>query len=427
MLVLFISVGTALTISFLCSLAEATLLSLTPSQVADISARHPAIGAIWRKFKDDIERPISAILILNTTAHTVGAAVAGGQVDALFGSRWVGVFSALFTFLMLQYTEILPKSLGVRHNRTISLVLTRPLDWLAGFLRPVIRLLYWINRPFEGARPTNGPETATIDEIRALAGMARLANMINTQEERIILGASRLSSIPLREIMIPMDQVTSISSDESLLSAIVIAHMDPHTRFPVRNSGDPGKIVGYVNFKEMIYFMRTNPGEPNMGGIVRPVQYVQPNDSASHLLQLFVEQHVHLAIVSDDVGNAIGLITLEDIVERLVGSLEDEFDRAPRMFHGLVGGTFMVGGGITMQELAEKSSLSIPSLSQTLSDWLLEKAGELPRPGAVIREADVEFQVRRVRRGKVFEVSVSQAGQPHPGMPPPAGATPAGV
>jgi CBS domain containing-hemolysin-like protein len=408
-----------LAISFLCSLAEATLLSLTPSQVAEISSQYPSIGAIWRKFKMHIERPISAILILNTTAHTVGAAVAGGQVDALFGGRWVGAFSAVFTFLMLQYTEILPKTLGVRHNQTISRILARPLDWLSEFLQPIIRLLHWINRPFEAPRPAGETEAMTLDEIRALAGMARMANMINAQEERIIMGASRLSSMPLCQIMIPMDQVTSITGDQDLMAAIVVAHMDPHTRFPVREAGDPRKIIGYVNFKEMIYFMRTNPGEPSLSGIVRPVQYVEAEDSASHLLRLFVEQHVHLAIVRDTEGNALGMVTLEDIVERLVGSLEDEFDRAPRMFHGLAGGTFMVGGGITLEELRQRTGFAIPDAPETLSDWLKQKAGGLPNPGQVIREGDVEFQVRRVRRGNVFEVSVSHVGQPHPGMPPP--------
>lgn len=419
MFLLFISIGIALGISFLCSLAEATLLSLTPSQVAELAMKHPAIGGIWQKFKKNIERPISAILILNTTAHTVGAAVAGAQVDTVFGSKWIGLFSAVFTFLMLQYTEILPKTLGVRYNRVLALALARPLDWLAWFLRPVIRLVHWINSPFEGLRPAGEGGAVTIEEIKALAGMARLANLINVQEERIIQGAARLSGIPLRQIMIPFEQVTSIRSDQDIAEAIITAHMDPHTRFPVRDAGDARKVVGYVNFKEMIYFMRTNPGEPSLLGIIRPVQRVGPEDSASHLLRLFVEQHVHLAVVCDPEGNALGMITLEDIVERLVGSLEDEFDRPPRMFHELTGGTFMVGGGITMKDLAKKTGLGTFSTPESLSDWIIRRKGGLPKPGEILREGTVEMQVRRVRRGKVFEVSVSRIGQPHPGMPPP--------
>lgn len=419
MLVLILSVGTALTVSFLCSLAEATLLSLTPSQVAEISRRHPKIGAIWRKFKTHIEAPISAILTLNTTAHTVGAAVAGAQVGAIFGSHWIALFSAIFTFLMLQYTEILPKTLGVRHNRAISLILARPLDWLVRLLNPVIKLLYFLNRPFEGKRPPRGAEMATIEEIKGLASMARLTNLINMQEESIILGTARLSSTPLRQIMIPIDQVTSITSDQDLMAAIIVAHMDPHTRFPVRDANDKRKVLGYVNFKELIYFMRTNPGDPSIKGIVRPVQYVHAEDNASNLLRLFVEQHVHLAIVHDSEGNALGMITFEDIVEKLVGSLEDEFDRAPRMFHGLTGGTYMVGGGIIVKELAQRTGFKLPDTTATLSDWLKQKSGGLPSPGTIIREGDIEFQIRRIRRGNIFEVSVSHVGQPHPGMPPP--------
>lgn len=137
MTIFILSLAIALCVSFFCSLVEAALLSLTPSQVADLSSRHPGIGAIWRGFKANIERPITVILALNTAAHTIGAAVAGSQFDKLFGSRWIWLFSLLFTFAMLQHTEILPKTLGVYFNRSIALWIARPLSMVVNVFTPV--------------------------------------------------------------------------------------------------------------------------------------------------------------------------------------------------------------------------------------------------------------------------------------------------
>ena len=166
-----LSVFTALSVSALCSLMEAALLSLTPSQLAQISARRPGVGAVWQRFKDNIERPIAAILVLNTAAHTIGASVAGAEFDALFGDQWILVFSLVFTYLMLQFTEILPKTLGVKYNDVIAVWITQPLSVMIRLLRPILVAIHWVNRPFEG-KPPAGKARAGVEEIIALAGFA---------------------------------------------------------------------------------------------------------------------------------------------------------------------------------------------------------------------------------------------------------------
>jgi putative hemolysin len=181
-----LSVSMALLISAVCSLMEATLLSLTPSQVADLAHRQPGIGKIWHRFKANIQPPIAAILLLNTAAHTIGASVAGSQFDKLYGDEWILAFSLVFTFVMLQFTEILPKTMGVRYNREVASFIARPLSAVVAGLTPLIRLIHWINRPFEGRKAKTEPQ-ATIEEITALAGLARLSNQITSYQERIIL------------------------------------------------------------------------------------------------------------------------------------------------------------------------------------------------------------------------------------------------
>ncbi len=407
MTLLILSVSIALGVSFLCSLLEAVVLSVTPSQIAAISMKKPKLGAIWQGFKTHIQGPIALILLLNTAAYTVGATVAGAQFSELFGHKWVWLYSVALTFVMVQFTEILPKTLGVRFNRELAGVIAGPLNSVITVLTPFLRLVHWINHPFE-AKKGSSSFVATAEEIAAMAGLARLSNQISFHQERIIRGASHLARHKVYEVMIPAEQVAFLSTSQTLAEAVIAAHLDIHTRFPVCEKNDKNNVVGYVNFKEMIYFMRTNPQDPSFRGIIRPVHFAGPDESAADLLRVFVEQHIHIAIVRDKNGATLGFVTLEDLVEELVGEIEDEFDKLPRMFHALSGGTWMVGGGVSMAEVAK--GLNNPKLESTekISVWLSNALNRTPKPGDIYRQAGVEFAVRRVRRGQVFEVSVTQ-------------------
>ena len=406
MTLLLTSVFAALFISALCSVLEATVLSLTPSQVAQMSSHHRHAGAIWQEFKARIDRPIAVILIVNTAAHTIGATLAGAQFELLFGDEGLIWFSLLFTYLMLQFTEILPKTLGVNYNSRLAPLIAVPLAVLIRVLAPVVYLVHFINRPFE--RKRDDPlKAAPLEEITALAGMARLSNIISRHQERIIQGTSELSLKHIHDIMIPVEQVTFLSTSESLTDAIITAHLDPHTRFPICEDDDRNRVLGYVNFKEMIYRLRMNPADPSLHGIIRPVHFAVPDQPAAELLRAFVEHHEHMAIVRGDDGKTLGLVTLEDVIEELVGELEDEFDRLPRMLHALRGGTWMVGGGVPVAELASKLGLTLPDAHGSTSAWLIRRFGHIPKPNEIHREDGAEFMVRRTRRGKVFEVSAT--------------------
>ncbi|MEX1228724.1 MAG: hemolysin family protein [Planctomycetaceae bacterium] len=412
MILFLVSVFVALSVSAMCSLMEATLLSLTPSQVADMAQRQPRLGLIWQRFKANVQPPIGAILLLNTAAHTIGASIAGAQFDELYGDEWILVFSLTFTFVMLQFTEILPKTIGVRYNREVARLIARPLEILVKALDPVLKIIHWINRPFEGskAKQKGKPPSATIEEITALAGLARLSNQISPYQERIIHGASKLSQLPVEEIMIPVEQVSFLSTSQTLSEAIIAAHVEAHTRFPVCEERDHDRVVGYVNFKEMIYYMRTNPGDPSFRGIIRPVRFVPPKLASADLLKGFVSEHVHMAIVRDPSGKTLGMVSFEDVVEELVGDLEDEFDRLPRMIHTLSGGTWMIGGGTPMSEVSQRLTGISADAGGTVSSWLLHRFDRAPNPGESYREGNFEFIVRRIRRGKIFEVAVYQRG-----------------
>jgi putative hemolysin len=404
------SVLLALGISALCSMLEATLLSVTPAQVAQLASRRPRLGALWQDFKSHIERPIAVILLINTAAHTIGATIAGAQFELAFGNQSVLWFSLIFTFLMLQFTEILPKTLAVLHNTRLAPLIVLPLAFLVRVLSPILFVIHLLNRPFEGKRRNKKP--APLEEITALAGLARLSRFISPHQERVIKGATQLSDKRVRDVMIPIEQISFLSTSQTPKAALTSAHVDPHTRFPISEGDDLNQVLGYVNLKELVYLLHTGPKEADLRSIIRPVHFVTADQPANELMRVFIERHEHMAIVQDHEGNTVGLVTFEDVVEELVGELEDEFDRLPRHLHALSGGVWMAGGGLPVGELAQKTGLTLPEAQGSASAWLTRRLGRTPKPGETVRLDNAVLTVRRVRRGCVFELAVSLVEMP---------------
>jgi putative hemolysin len=192
---------------------------------------------------------------------------------------------------------------------------------------------------------------------------------------------------------------------------MLAAHNDPHTRFPIIEGTDRDKVLGYVNFKEIVYRARTNPADPTLRGIIRPIYFIEPDRPCNQVLRAFVDEHVHMAVVRDPTsGKTVGLITLEDLVEELVGEIEDEFDRLPRMCQALSGGVWIVGGGLPVSDLISKTGLQTDFTPEPVSVWLIKRLGGLPRLGQVVELGDKDITVRRLRRHKVFEVLVTPHG-----------------
>jgi len=410
------SVAFALVVSFFCSISEATVLSLTPGEVAKMNQRHPRMGKIWQGFKKAIDRPIVVILVLNTIAHTVGATIAGAEFEKIWHGKGIIWFSLAFTLAILFFTEILPKTLGVEYRRQLAILMALPLDYLVRILRPFISVARMISRPFTRGRDSN--KSIAIEELRALAAYARHSKEIGAYQEKIIHEASLLSKRSAGEIMIPAEEIVYFEDDQSMEDLITKAHLDPHTRFPICQKGDINQILGYINFKELLFLAKNNPASPNLLGIIRPVRFITPETNLSSLLRSFVEEHIHIAIVQSQEGKTLGIVTLEDIIEEFLGDIEDEFDRLPKMVHSLSGGTWMVGGGIYLGNLEKLLKESLDPFPGTLSEWLLKKSKGPPRPGDRVRFGNFDFITRRVRRGKIFEVSILPKGAaPPPHLP----------
>ncbi|MBI2423492.1 MAG: HlyC/CorC family transporter [Candidatus Hydrogenedentes bacterium] len=380
MTLLLFSVACALFISFVCSLLEAALLSVTPSQVASLSARRPALGAIWRGFKSNIEKPIAVILITNTTAHTIGATIAGAQFEQLFGPRWLILFSIVLTYLMLQFTEILPKTLGVQYNGFLAPAIAAPLQVLVQITRPILWFIHLVNRPFD--RKT-ALEDNTLEEIAALAATARLSHVIDPHQARMIVAASELEDIWVRQIMTPRTEVVFLRTSDPIEEVIKVLKKSPYTRLPLCED-DVDHAIGMVHVKDIIKALDLVPGRfhiervagkehttvepvevlPGMAlhvlgsgtidlmRLKRDVVFLPEHLNILQALRRFQDARLHLGLVVDEYGSTLGVVTLEDVIEEMVGDIKDEFDLfAPEMVHESEEG-LRINGRFPLHELA---------------------------------------------------------------------------
>lgn len=406
-LMLVTTLAVALAVSFLCSLLEACLLSLSNADLSVLEGKSPRAGAVWRRFRENLQRPLAVILILNTLAHTIGAALSGAEFERLYGDRWLFVFSIALSLAMIQWTEILPKSLGARYNRPIARATALPMELATRLLTPVVALIRFLNRPFEGR---GGQGLTTVQEIQALARHAADAREIGHAQGRIIAGASGLSERRIRDLMIPRDEISFLSASMSLNDALIKAHQDAHTRYPLCDGDDPDRLVGYVNFKEIVAALRTNPENASLRGICRPLITLGPDDRAAEVLRRLVDEHQHIAAVKDGQGRVLGLLTLEDILEEPLGDVLGEFDRPPILLHALSDNLLMAGGGCPMERVAARLGLRLEDAKGTLSEWILRRLQGSPLAGATVSAEGLKATIRRVRRRKVFEAVVEREG-----------------
>ena len=249
MFLLILCILMAVGLSAVCSTIEAAMLSLTPSQVADLSNRHRNAALIWQRFKRHIEKPIAAILIVNTAAATIGATVAGAQFEHVYGRKGLIVFSILFTYLMLQFGEMLPKVLGVRYNRLLAPLVAQPLDLLTTVFSPIGYLVRLATRPFV-RRDALSPEAAALQEIMALASSARLSNLIDSRQERLIRAASRLPELRVRQIMTPRMEVLFLKVDDPLSQILQTVQQSAYTRLPLCEN-DMDHVIGVIHVKDL--------------------------------------------------------------------------------------------------------------------------------------------------------------------------------
>ncbi|MBI1392900.1 MAG: DUF21 domain-containing protein [Alphaproteobacteria bacterium] len=317
---LFLAIG----VSFFCSIAEAVLLSVRPSYVATlIERKHPGAATLAR-VRERIDRPLAAILTANTIAHTVGAAGVGAQSAVVFGSAYLGVTSAVLTLLILVFSEIIPKSLGAAYWRQLAPALGVMIWWLTILLSPVVMIFEGLTRLISSGG--HGQRTFSRDEMQAMARIGAEEGAIDPRERRIVSNVMKLNRLSVRDIMTPRPVIFSVPGNMTV-DEFFSQHADkPFSRIPVW-SGGPDSIDGYVLKNDLLLCQARDEFDARLFDLKRDFLVIPDTQVASVTFGHLMEQKSHIALVVDEYGSVQGLVTLEDVVETLLGlEIVDEQD-----------------------------------------------------------------------------------------------------
>jgi CBS domain containing-hemolysin-like protein len=321
---LIIATATVLLVSCFCSLLEAVLYALPVSQIELMAREGTAAGKLLKRFYEDIDRPISAILSLNTLANTGGAAIAGAAFVEVVGGDFEIYFTIGISLGVLVFSEILPKTTGVLYARSLGPRVARPIQILVWIFAPLIWLNRFITRII--TRNASAAPTISAEEVRISVRMGREAGVVAPEQEKAIQNILSLNDVRARDLMTPRTVVFSLDRNLTLDQARQKEKDWSHSRVPLYDA-NRDTIVGIVLRRDVFTALADGKGDLRLADLGKDVYHVPEQQRGNYLLSDFLKRQEHLFVVMDEYGAFSGVITLEDVLEEIVGEeIVGEFD-----------------------------------------------------------------------------------------------------
>jgi CBS domain containing-hemolysin-like protein len=408
MLLFVTAVAVVLIVSFTCSIFESVLLSLTRPQIAVMSQQGKHAGSLLSGFKDNMDVPIAAILILNTAAHTVGAAVAGASYSNVFSSGTLWIFSIVFTIAVLLFTEIIPKTLGVTHAVALASPVAHGIAWLTTLLKPLVWLSEKLSRKLR--QDIEQPVTSA-EEIRLLAILGRTEGVVGQRTAGMIVGATQLRHLHADDVMLPREQVHFLTAGMDRTDVLDMIRSTGHSRFPFSPTSDLNDATGVVMAKELlVWLLQHEDVQIDWPSVTQEPLVVPRAATLPQLMRTYQESHRHLALVVDEYGSVDGIATLEDVLEEIVGDIRDESDSVSRDLYRRADGTLVARATVDLRKIS--SSLGVAWSSDTeatsIGGLVTERLERIPVAGDTIDWNGYRIEVLRADRRRARLVAISR-------------------
>lgn len=328
MTLLIIYVAIALGVSFLCSVAEAVLLSVSTAYTSVLEKKGKRAGKLLRVMKQDVDRPLSAILTLNTIAHTAGAAGAGAQATVVYGSSALGIFSAILTLLILVFSEIIPKTLGAHYWRQLAPVTAHTLHWMIILLYPFVVLAQKLTGSLTHGQSLKGFNR---EEFAVMAEIGEIEGQLEDRESRILRNLLRLRDMRAKDIMTPRPVIFSLPESLTVQEFFSGHEHEPFSRIPIY-ADTQDQVTGFVLRSDLISAQLRGEAVHLLADYRRDLPALVGAISLLRVFEDMLAQHAHLMLVVDEYGGVEGLISQEDIFETLLGmEIVDEVDKISDM------------------------------------------------------------------------------------------------
>ena len=396
MVMLLWILGISLSISSLCSILEAVLLSVTHSYVEVLRDQGAKAGDYLHAMKLKIDEPIAAILTLNTIAHTAGAALGGARAGIVFGQAWIGVFTGVLTLIILLFSEIIPKTIGATYWQRLAKPSAHVLWWMVIVMKPILIPL----NVFSQLIRREGGSTVSRAELEVLAQIGYSEGTIDKDEWLVVTNVIRLGEVTVGEVMTPRTDVVAIPRDATVEEAIEIMLEEGHLRLPVY-AESIDKIEGLLLARDLWSAQRD--GVTKIAEIVRPIQFLPTTKLVEDLIPEMRVQRAKMAIVIDEFGGTAGLVTLEDLIEEIVGEIQDEHEEdEPLSFEDLDDGTVRIWGGVAVREVNDRLDLSVSEEPHdTLGGYVFGVLNRIGRVGDVVQLEKARLRITQMRGRRV--------------------------
>lgn len=400
MTLLAIYVAIAILVSFLCSILEAVLLSTSHSFLETRANEGSPGAALFSRLRTNVEQPIAAILTLNTIANTVGATLAGAQALQIFGQTWIAVFSAVFTLSILIGSEIIPKTIGATYWKHLAIPSAYILRVLIVVLRPILIPLSWIGSLI--APRKNDAPTISRAELGVLASIGRREGSIDDNEWRIMTRVMNLHEITAGEVMTPRIGITAVPKEATIAQAKTMMLTEGHLRMPVFE-GSIDNIIGILLGRDVL--RAEDSGATTIQPIIREALFVPQSEPVEDLLLTMRRRRVKMAIVLDEFGGTAGVITMEDLLEEIVGEIQDEHEYDPLPIEELETGEIMLDGKVSVREANDSLGLTLPEdRYETVGGFVFGELGHIPAEGEEVPFAQGRFRVLTMEGRRVTRV-----------------------
>jgi putative hemolysin len=313
----------------------------------------------------------------------------------------------MITYLSIVLGELVPKTIGLKSPEKAILSVIPVVNAFSIIAHPAISFLSWSTKiilKIIRIKPT-GIDSSD-DPLREILGIAKAAavkNKISNEQEGIIANTARLQSTKLNQIMVKLTDMKCLNTAMSLQQALIASHVHHHTRFPLVEAST-NEISGYINFKDIVNTLQLNPSNPTLGGICRPLSFFKETDTVDWVLRKLIATHQHIAIVRNSENKVTGLITMEDILETIVGSIQDEYDILPAHLYEISPHRFVAGGGISLRKLNSVLGNKLPDDERSIDLWVREHLGSNLKVESSMNHNGLSIIVRKVSRSHIYEV-----------------------
>lgn len=317
----------ALSLSFLCSVLEAVLLSTPMSYISMRENQGSKTATLMKQYKNNVDRPVGAILSLNTIAHTIGSAGVGAESIKIFGEQYFGLISAILTLLILVLSEIIPKTIGASYWRSLALPSTRIIRVLILITYPLVLLSELITKVFT---PRGNQASMSREEVSAMVDVGTTEGIFRESESKLIKSCIALSGVKARQIMTPSIVVESACQDLTVKD-FQAKQSWSFSRIPVY-AGDKDYITGYILKDAVLKLLSEDQFHVKLSDLKRPILTFREEESVFQIWEKMLEKREHISVIIDEYGGLRGLVTMEDIIETMTGvEIVDEDDVAVDM------------------------------------------------------------------------------------------------